>query len=177
MSRRVGLSNNAPGLLSIVGNRPRRAPNAPVADDDPPVSTDSEDDTATEGTLEASKASERAASPKRKTSFLPPLPPIGSDSDSSDYGTTQRGSIKPTRFTSTREKAEGEDEKFPTKRRKLSDSPERQTTRKLTPGTHLMDKWAFTAKKKSKATYGKRAQSSQSSQPGVYRLLSTLSSY
>ncbi|OAR02427.1 hypothetical protein LLEC1_06177, partial [Akanthomyces lecanii] len=164
MSRRVGLTANAPGLLRTVGNRPRQAQNTLVADDAPPLSTDDEDDTFSEGTVQAAKASDRAASPKRKTSHRP-LSPNDSDSDTSAHERSLRAAIKPTVFSSKKKK----DKHTFTKRRRISESPERKSPNykdKLKPGNHLMDRWGFTGQKQTKATYGKRARGSQSSQPG-----------
>ncbi|KAJ4150932.1 hypothetical protein LMH87_011659 [Akanthomyces muscarius] len=164
MSRRVGLTANAPGLLKTVGNRPRQVQKPPVTDDAPPLSTDEEDDTFSEGTVQAAKGSDRAASPRRKASHRP-LSPIDSDSDTSADERSRRAAIKPTAFSSKNRK---EKNTF-TKRRRISESPERESPNhkgKLKPGNHLQDKWGFTGQKQTKATYGKRARGSQSSQPG-----------
>lgn len=167
MSRRVGLTANAPGLLKTVGNRPRQAQRAPVADDAPPLSTDDENDTFSEGTVQAAKASDRTASPKRKASRRP-VPPIDSDidTDTSTDERSRRAAIKPTAFASKKK----QEQKASTKRRKVSESPEPESRKssqdKLKPGSHLKNKWGLTAKKEARATHGKQARGSQSSQPG-----------
>lgn len=160
----MGLTANAPGLLKTVGNRPRPVQKSPVADDAPPLSTDDEDDTFSEGTVQAAKASDRAASPKRKALHRP-LSPIDSDSNTSADERSRRAAIKPTAFSSKSKK----DKNTFTKRRRTSESPERESPShkaKLKPGNHLKNKWGFTGQKQTKATYGKRARGSQSSQPG-----------
>ncbi|KAM3513981.1 hypothetical protein MY11210_002413 [Beauveria gryllotalpidicola] len=164
MSRRVGLTANAPGLLKTVGNRPRRAPKAPVADDDPPQSSDNGEDSLSEGTVRAAKASDRAASPKRKASIRPPSP-LDSDFDTSADERLRRAAIKSTDFASK----SSQGKTTLTKRQGVSNLPEPerpQLKEKLKPGTHLKDKWNFSSRKQVKSTYGKRARGSQSSQPG-----------
>ncbi|ATY63084.1 hypothetical protein A9K55_007970 [Cordyceps militaris] len=172
MSRRVGLTANAPGLLKTVGNRPRQV-NPPVADDAPPMSTDDEDDTISEGTAQAAKASDRAASPKR---IVPTRRPSPSDSDSefSAADRSRRAAIQPTSFAPKKPPAA----EIVKKRKKVSpeylerERPKAQD--KLKPGNHLRNKWGFTGNKVSKSTYGKQPRSSQSSQPGSSQGSNTL---
>ncbi|KAM3447405.1 hypothetical protein MY3296_008756 [Beauveria thailandica] len=173
MSRRVGLTANAPGLLKTVGNRtraptraPMRAPaRAPVADDDPPQSSDYEEDSLSEGTVQAAKSSDRAASPPRKVSMRRPPSPLDSDSHSSADERLERAAIKSTDFASKSSQAKT----TLTKRQRVSKLPEPelpQPKEKLKPGNHLRTKWGHAAQPKVKNKYGRHARSSQSSQPG-----------
>ncbi|KAM3503883.1 hypothetical protein MY10362_003914 [Beauveria mimosiformis] len=169
MSRRVGLTANAPCLLKTVGNRPRRAtrapPRAPVADDDPPQSTDYEENSLSEGTVQAAKSSDRAASPKRKVSIRRSPSPLDSDFHSSADERLERAAIKSTDFASKSSQAKT----TLTKRQRVSKLPEPdrpQPKEKLKPGNHLAKKWNHSAPNKAKTKYGRRTRSSQSSQPG-----------
>ncbi|XWW93111.1 hypothetical protein V2A60_001040 [Cordyceps javanica] len=176
MTRRVGLTANAPGLLKTVRNRPRQAPKAPktpVADDAPPLSTDDEDDTCSEGTIQAAKDSGRAVSPKRKASGNP-RPPPSSDSETAADERSQRAAIKPTAFTSQQKRQDVDTLK---KRRRQSETlePERPKGKeKLKPGNHLQAKWSLPTQKRAKSTYGKQARGTQSSQSGSSQGSNTL---
>ncbi|OAA64992.1 hypothetical protein ISF_04402 [Cordyceps fumosorosea ARSEF 2679] len=169
MSRRLGLTANAPGLLKTVGNRPRKTPTEPIDDDAPPLSTDDEDEDAfSEGTVQAASASDRAASFKRKappSRFRRPLPPLPDrDIDTSSDERARRAAIKPTTFGSKKQP----DAEAVKKRRRVSKSPEPErppVEERLKPGSHLMDKYGFIGKRPARSTYGK-SRSSQSSQPG-----------
>ncbi|PQK09480.1 hypothetical protein BB8028_0001g15500 [Beauveria bassiana] len=170
MSRRVGLTANAPGLLKTVGNRPRRAtraqPKAPVADDDPPQSSDDGEDSLSEGTVQAAESSDRAASPKRKVSIRRQSSPLDSDFQSSADERSERVAIKSTNFALKSSQAKT----TLTKRQRVSRLPEPESPQpkeKLKPGNHLKNKWGLVGQKNQvKTTYGKRTRSSQSSQPG-----------
>lgn len=164
MRRRLGLTADAPSLLKTVGSRPRKSQKAPVDDDAPPMSTDGEDDddTFSEGTVQAAKASDRSASPKRKAPIRP-LSPIESDFASSADERSQRASIKPTTFASKKK----EDSSTATKRRRVSTSPERPKPKeRLKPGNHLSNKYGFVRGKTASTTYGKKPTGSQSRLPG-----------
>ncbi|KAJ3496872.1 hypothetical protein NLG97_g2336 [Lecanicillium saksenae] len=162
MRRQVGLTARAAPLLKVVNNRPRQTKKTPVDDNAPPMSTDDEDyeSTVSEGTVQAAKASDRSPSPKRKAPRQ--LSPVDSDFDSSADERRKRASIKATVFNSKKR----DDSTTSTKRRKVATSPERPKAKeKLKSGSHLRDKFGQTRQSHSKNTYGKRAKSSQSSQP------------
>lgn len=165
----------------MVNNRLRQPTKAAVAYDDPPLPEDFEDeDTFSEGTLQAAKASDRDEHPMRKATTRRVSSPV--DSDASDFSADERmqkADIRSTILTSMKDKKANVDVETKaatkttktTKRRKLTESPgPLNATTKLAPGSHLMDKFGMTVKKTSRFKYGKRVTtSSQSSLPGSWQ--------
>lgn len=171
MSRRIGLSdrNGAPPLLNTVGNKKRTTSQAPPALDDPPLSTDDEDELASEATV----PDDQPKSPIKQKDFRSAVGSFTSDSDSSDDDRIARADIKPTSFTRSRKAAKPTDSPdeialpVKSKRQRLSQSPARNNAKSEAPassGEHLRSKYGFVERKQSKATYGRRGTSSQSSQ-------------
>ena len=173
MSRRIGLSarNGAPPLLNTIGNKTRTASKDAPALDDPPLSTDDEDELASEATV----PDDQPKSPIKQKDFRSAIGSLTNDSDSSDDNRIARADIKPTTFTRSRKAAKPTDSpdeiSLPakSKRRRISPSPDHEEAKAEAPtssGEHLRSKYGFVERKQSKATYGRRGTSSQGSQTG-----------
>lgn len=162
----------------MVNNCLRQPTKAAAAYDDPPLPEDFEDeDTFSEGTVQAAKASDRDERPMRKATIRRVSSPV--DSDTSDFSADERmqkADIRSNITTSIKDKKANVDMDTKaatktTKRRKLTESTGAfNATPKLAPGSHLKDKFGMTVKKTSKLKYGKRpTTSSQSNQPGSWQ--------
>lgn len=186
-ARRVGLSNRQtpPSLLSKF-KIPAKL-KIPKAFDDPPVSSEDEDeDTSLADTLQ--NATPRSTTPSKtsqiskRTNGKAKVPLIDSSESSGDeraarasiksttFGTTRR--LEPSRETRSKRKESpvrrADDLKdLDTKRRKTGEVGSRNQRKEpgSTPppssGEHLRDKLGFTKTRKSKVTYKKRDNSSQ----------------